>query len=52
MSGKFKTKKRLGQNFLRSKTLIEEIVAGSGISENDLVIGLSLAFFTKPSRSP
>ena len=38
MSGKFKTKKRLGQNFLRSKTLIEEIVAGSGISENDLVI--------------
>ena len=37
-AGAFRAKKRLGQNFLKSGTLIEEIIDGSGIGPEDLVI--------------
>ena len=48
--GSYRAKKRLGQNFLANPAVIQEIVAGSGIEENDLVIeiGPGMGALTEP----
>lgn len=49
--GSYRAKKRLGQNFLANPAVIDEIIAGSGIGENDLVIeiGPGMGALTEPA---
>lgn len=49
--GQYRAKKRLGQNFLADRGVIEDIVAGSGTGEDDLVIeiGPGMGALTEPA---